>query len=162
MRAQRLGPCIGSRGGSAPAPSADTAGARGGSCCRCPCGACGYPGGPFGPCGPTCPVGMSSLRSARREASAARASSSRVARADWLPLFTPLLLLVLLLGASSTAALAGAGAAAGAGMLTGATEREPELPGMRGSWREESRALGPAGETWAPRPASTGAAWAPG
>ena len=35
---------------------------------------------------------MSSLRSARREASAARASSSRIARADWLPLFTPLLL----------------------------------------------------------------------
>ena len=98
MRAQRLGPCIGSSGGSALAPSADPAGARGGSCCRCPCCACGYPGGP---CAPTCPVGMSSLRSARREASAARASSSRIARADWLPLFTPLL---LPLGVSSTLA----------------------------------------------------------
>ena len=61
---------------------------------------------------------------------------------------------------SSTAALAGAGAAAGAGMVTGATDREPELPGMRGSWREESRARSEAGPTCAPRPAIT--AGAPG
>ena len=61
---------------------------------------------------------------------------------------------------SSTAALAGAGAAAGAGMVTGATDREPELPGMRGSWREESRARSAAGPTCVPRPVIT--ATAPG
>ena len=72
------------------------------------------------------PVGTSALR----EASSALATSSRIARADWLPVLSVLL---LALGVSSTAALAGTGGGTGAGMVTGATEREPELPGMRGS-----------------------------